>query len=1355
MNNMLKPLLSALLFVCFSITTLIAKHPHENADEKHDLRYLYFIENKGQWSNNILYKAKLNAARLFVEKDRLTYHLMHPTDLSDFHHAHHHPHENTDDWVFRGHALQMIFNNTADATIQTGNCPSAAYHNYFMSKDSSKWTAFVPQYREVAFQNMYNGINLRLYSYEKAIKYDFIVAPNTNTEKINFSYEGVDSVFIDNQGNLHAVTSVNTIIDSAPYAYQYVNQQEVAVACNFIMQTDGSIGFAFPDGYDQSRELIIDPSIVFSTFSGSFGDNWGMTATYDQAGHLYAGSSVFEPGYPTTLGAYQTNYSGGGTFFDFSTDIGIAKFAPDGATLIYSTHIGENEGSEFPQSLFVDPRNNELLILGSTSSNTFPTTSNAFDDSFAGGTAAQVSSIEFENGTDIVVVRLSGNGSNLIGSTFLGGSGNDGLNLDNNLAANYSDEARGEIIVDNTGHVYIASSTRSSNFPVTAGAFQSSLSGTQDACIAKLSPDLSNLVWSTYFGGNQADAAYSLKLDGSGNVIFCGGTRSANLPMTSSSYDPTYAGGQSDGYIAKLNGNGNALLSATYLGTNAYDQCYFIDIDDENFIYTTGQTSGNYLITPGVYSNPNSGQFIHKLDNNLSSTEFSTVFGNGNGGPNISPTAFLVDICKRVYVSGWGGVLNADISTSTTSGLPITGDAFQTSSPDNHDFYFITLSENAASLEYATYFGGFSGEHVDGGTSRFDKKGFVYQAVCAGCGGVNGFPTTTGAWSNTNNSDNCNMGAIKFDFEPPIVVAEAAAEPDFFGCAPLTVNFVNSSLNATDYFWDFNDNGATSIQENPIYTYTQTGFYQVMLVADDPDACNLSDTTFVSVQVVNPLTFNADFTSEVDCETLSASFTPSLTGPVSYQWSFGDGNFSTQTTPTHTYDAPGFYSITLTTNSTLSNCPATATAVQTIEIKDVVEAGVTADDLFGCIPFEANFIQNSFNASSFEWDLGDGNIINDQNTVSATYPDPGIYTVTLTAFNPESCNLESTTTFSVEALDTIIASNFTFVLPGECDPPTVQFNTNYGQFTSYEWIFDDVGSSTEANPLYTFNDYGEHTISLIVSTPCAPPDTSVQTLFMPFPNIVTGEIVATPDNGCVPHTISLEAIGNAIEYQWDMGDGTTLNGQSVSYVYDAPGLYNIVLEAIDESTCNQVATDTTTVEGFVNAIADFDSSLPNALAEIGQVIFFTNNSQFADSYLWDFGDGNTSTEENPNYVYETVGEYQVCLTASNPQNCPDIYCENIVVIPPIFIGVPNAFTPNNDNLNDILFVEGNSGIEFMELKIFNRWGEMVFITNNPEEGWNGVYKNQAQEMEVYAFTLVANLISGRQISQEGNITLIR
>jgi gliding motility-associated-like protein len=299
----------------------------------------------------------------------------------------------------------------------------------------------------------------------------------------------------------------------------------------------------------------------------------------------------------------------------------------------------------------------------------------------------------------------------------------------------------------------------------------------------------------------------------------------------------------------------------------------------------------------------------------------STVFGDGSAQVNISPTAFLVDNCHNIFVAGWGGLVNTGFnpSTGTVDGMPITGDAFQ-SSTDGSDFYMIIFANDLADFAYGTFFGGgISDEHVDGGTSRFDKQGVVYHAVCAGCGGNDDFPTSEGVVSNTNNAPNCNLGVFKFSLGPPPTSAAFTLTPPN-GCYPVEVDFSNLSINADTYIWDFGD-GSTSVIENPVHTFYEPGVYTIRLIASIDNECGNYDTTYQTVEVFDyPV---ADFTMPGDLSIyVPVTFTDASVIAVTWNWSFGDGFTSTLQNPTHVYAEPGVYTVCLTVTNA-DGCPDT------------------------------------------------------------------------------------------------------------------------------------------------------------------------------------------------------------------------------------------------------------------------------------------------------------------------------------------------------------------------------------------------------------------------------------------------
>ncbi len=800
-----------------------------------------YTENKGQWENQILYKARLHEGALFLEKqgytvvvqDRKAIHkLMEYKSSKD-------SKINKDiplDRTIKCHAYKVFFENSNTNTKVESFNPSTDYQNFYIGSDQTKWKSNVRAYNQVKYSNIYDGIDWIVYSQDSKFKYDFVISPGKNPEVINMRYDGANKLSLS-KGNLLIETSVNTLSELKPYAYQIIDGITKPVDCKFVLK--GNIVSFECSSYDKTIPLIIDPVLIFCSFSGSQADNWGYTATYDQHGFLYAGGSVFGVGYPLTSGAYQITYGMG------NSDISISKFDSLGVSLVFSTYLGGN-GAEVPNSLIVNG-NNELYMLGTTGSANFPTTTGCYDNSFNGGTNYTLTYIiGYPNGSDIVLCKFSANGTQLLGSTFVGGSGNDGLNTIAALKKNYADDVRGEIMIDANSNVYVVSSTTSTNFPVTANSVQLTHGGgVQDGCVFKMNHNLTNLIWGTYLGGNGNDACYSIQLDVDDNVYVAGGTTSANFPTTPNVIQSSF-GGVVDGFITLIKQNGNQIMASTYYGSSVYDQIYLTKTDKKNYVYVLGQTNapGNFFIHNATWNKPGGGQFLSKFTSNLQTIIWSTAFGsssNVSGTPDISPTALLVDLCNNIYISGWGGSsLNG---FGGTTGMPITVDAFQNTT-DNNDYYFLVITDDASAIVYGTYFGGSASlEHVDGGTSRFDKKGRIYQAICAGCGNHDDLPTTVGAWSQTNNSSNCNIGVVKFDFNLPVVIADFVI-PNIV-CAPININFQNTSQTipngTTIWSWNFGDN-STSNQQNPSHTYTQSGIYDITLIVRNIGSCNSADT---------------------------------------------------------------------------------------------------------------------------------------------------------------------------------------------------------------------------------------------------------------------------------------------------------------------------------------------------------------------------------------------------------------------------------------------------------------------------------------------------------------------------------
>ena len=839
-----------------------------------------------------------------------------------------------DNLILRSHAYRVLFANSNTTPTIIKEKAQPGYNNYFFGKDSSRWASNCKMYGAVTMQGMYPGVDVRYYGDNGRLKYDIIVQPNSDLSKLALNYEGVDGLEVKN-GDLYVKTSVATTRELYPYTYQIVNGQRQQVGCKYKVYNH-TVRFDL-DNYDHNLPLIIDPTPVFTTFTGSRADNWGYTATYGPGGVGYGGGIVFGTGYPTSTGAYQTNYAGGSSTGEGGNggyDIGIIKLSANGSQRLYATYIG-GAGNEAPHSMITDAQGN-LIVAGRTSDASFPATLVSGPGSTGGS-------------WDIVVFKLNAAGTALIGSLRLGGPGNDGVNIRNkypspsreSLMQYYGDDSRSEVIVDPAGNILVASNTQDGAFPVTTGtAAQATKSGGQDALLLKFTPNLSALTYATFFGGSGNDAAYVLGISPeTGNIYIGGGTESDNIPGNKTgTVGPAFHGsaGSIDGFVAEFTPAG-ALLRSTYIGTTSIDQVYGLKFDIYGFPYVMGTSQGNFPVTNAAFSQAGGKQFIAKLQKDLSNYVYSTVFGTNSAVPNISPIAFLVDKCQNVYVSGWGGPVpsaNA-FAIAGTTGLTVTPNALD-GTTDGRDFYFFVLERDAASQLYGSFFGQTGGypDHVDGGTSRFDEEGVIYQGICANCGRDVPFPTSPGAWAGTNGSSVCNEAITKIAFNlagvsSGVKSSIGTADGDTSGCVPITVRFRDTVAAAKSYEWTFGDGSPTvrTLTAEISHTYTQIGTYRVILVAVDSAKCFPRDTSFTNIRVREDYaTVKAAAAKLPPCTSTNYQFT-NLSVPYtgkpfktnSFLWIWGDGtaNQVAGTAPvTHLYPGYGTYNAKLVLDDT-------------------------------------------------------------------------------------------------------------------------------------------------------------------------------------------------------------------------------------------------------------------------------------------------------------------------------------------------------------------------------------------------------------------------------------------------------
>ena len=1001
--------------------------------------------------------------------------------------------------VMHSHLYQVEFLNSSEQVEVRGDKALNTYNNYFKGNDSSKWRSNCAVYQAVVYKNIYPNIDLRYYTENDMLKYDLVVHPGGNPDNIVLKYKGAEKLTVKS-GQISIHTSVGDVKEMIPRTYQFSNQGNRDVECSYLLGPDQTVHFQVGN-YSPSATLIIDPTLVFSTFTGSRSDNWGYTATYDQAGSFYSGSITLNSDpinngnlFPVSPGAYQRTFMGGDGTDDggYEYDITIMKFSSNGANRMYATYLG-GSGNEQPHSLVVDQAGN-LVIAGRTSSPDFPSVNPNGPKDVAKG------------GYDIILTKLNAGGTALIGSRIIGGSANDGVNIapkysrnivpmgQSSLRLNYGDDGRSEVILDNAGNVYLASCTSSTDFPVTANAFQKTSGGMQDGVFIKTSADLGTILASSYIGGSSDDAAFALALNPTTNQVYlAGGSSSKNLPGTGNGPVVSASNkGGIDGFLSIISNDGGTLVKTSYFGTTGTEVLYGVQFDNKGFPYIMGTTTGAWPVVNAPFVQANGKQFIAKLLPDISNFVYSTTFGKGAPFPDLSPTAFLVDRCENVYFAGWGGGLETEGSgdgaaiyeNSRTTGLTVTANALKKTTTGN-DFYFFVLKKDAASQLYGSFFGqdGGLGNHVDGGTSRFDKQGIIYEAICANCYGRGVFPTTPGSWSPKNGTgvNGCNLAAVKIALNFAGVVADPVplinGRYDSSGCLPLTVLFRDTVHNAKSYVWTFGDGSpdTTTLVNQVSHNYTSVGVFTVRLIAIDSSTCNISDTAYLHIRVrTDKAILNFSILKLPPCDSLKYLFTNLSTPPAgkpfqanSFTWDFGDGIVLPGTSPIiHSYSSSGTYNVSLILSDT-NYCNYPDTAVQPLRVSPVVKARFNVAD--GCAPYDAFFNNTSLAGQSFFWSFGDNSFSSNENT-DHVYADTGTYMVILTVIDSNTCNIKSADTAFVHVYPKPTAGFYSEPVPAQYNTPTVFFNTSIGA-THYAWLFGDGDTTLENSADTTVHQY--------------------------------------------------------------------------------------------------------------------------------------------------------------------------------------------------------------------------------------------------------------------------------------------
>jgi Beta-propeller repeat len=578
--------------------------------------------------------------------------------------------------------------------------------NYLLGSDPDRWFTGVPNYARVSYRDLYDGVSLEYYANRAGeLEFDFTVAPGVDPARIRLSYSGVEGLRIDPSGALLLRAGGSQVRQAPPVVYQWVDGVRREVQGRYVLHGASQVGFALAT-YDRSIPLVIDPVITYSTYLGGSGDDEPIWSDIDRAGDFYVTGITSSPDFPTTRKAFQPAFGGG------DADAFVAKLNRSGSGLVWSTYLG-GDAFDVAIGLDVDRRGN-VVVTGTTSSTGFPTTPGAFQPTFAGGD------------NDAFVTKLNAKGSRLLFSTFLGGDGFDVGFIS---------------FFDRAGNVHVEGDTGSADFPTTPGSFQPTFGGGGgDGFVTKLRPNGARLVYSTFVGGSGFDGAHDGELDKAGTFYLDGFTTSTDFPVTPGAFQPTFGGGPTDAWVAKLNKTGTALVYSTYLGGAGEEDVFDLTTDRSGSAYIPGQTgSANLPVTAGAFQTTFQGGdldgYLTKLNPAGSRATYSTYLG----GSDFDQTGTVrVDRHGVAHVAG---------STGSTD-FPVTSGAIQaTYGGGPADAFLILLSRDGSRLKFGSYLGGSGEDGSVGAGSWLDGKGnwFIPGSTTS-----TDFPVTPGAFQTAN-----------------------------------------------------------------------------------------------------------------------------------------------------------------------------------------------------------------------------------------------------------------------------------------------------------------------------------------------------------------------------------------------------------------------------------------------------------------------------------------------------------------------------------------------------------------------------------------------------------------------------
>ena len=516
----------------------------------------------------------------------------------------------------------------------------------FRGQDPSKWITAIPNFARVRAASVYPGIDMIYYGNQRALEYDFVVAPRADARVIRIRFDGVGALRIDAAGNLVLVTPSGEMVEKKPLIYQQTaDGGRRAIDGRYVLRGHQTVAFDI-EAYDHGRPLVIDPVLSYSSFLGGSGSDEGHAVAADLAGHMFI------------TGVTYSTQGGDG-------DVLVRKLSLDGSTYLYTADLG-GSGNDIGNGIAVDA-SGSAYVAGRTSSLDFPV-SNAYQSTNFGTVNA-------------FVLRLDPSGTLLRFSTYLGGS---------------VDDRAFALALDNQGNAYVGGASTSPDFPVSNGAFQTQNFGGKDGFVTKFDPT-GNPFFSTLIGGRNDDQIFAIAVDLSGNSYITGQTRSDDYPQAYPPLQHSRHGGF-DAFITEITADGAALVYSTFAGGGGDDSGQAIAVDQAGYAYVAGITSSDdfpttaFAFQPG-YAGGASDMFVLAYTPGGVNLLFSTFLGSHG-----TDEAFgiALDSSNNVYLTG----------DSNSDQFPITTDASQPNRYGLFDAVVAVLDRSGSQLLYSTFLGG-------------------------------------------------------------------------------------------------------------------------------------------------------------------------------------------------------------------------------------------------------------------------------------------------------------------------------------------------------------------------------------------------------------------------------------------------------------------------------------------------------------------------------------------------------------------------------------------------------------------------------------------------------------------------